>query len=251
MTPLEQSFLRDIKDKQDDDSPRLIYADWLDEQGRGERAEFIRYDVLHPHAGFAWLTGKEDVFPYMGIPPGEPQPVGVPDAEVRRTWMWGEAEHLGCVIHDLGRDMTYRIDRGFINQVQCPIRSWYGLKCHCINSGRVVPDCQYCDGKGTTEPFGPDLVRVHPTVQKVILTDVKPILSPSKYWVLFDLRNRSAIDPYLQHHVPTEIFDSMVKQAGSIGTTRFKEYKTLEEAEEALFTGCALWAWRKVNENEP
>ncbi|HEV3255639.1 MAG TPA: TIGR02996 domain-containing protein [Gemmataceae bacterium] len=39
---MEHGFLRDIIDHPDDDAPRLIYADWLDDHGRPERAEFIR-----------------------------------------------------------------------------------------------------------------------------------------------------------------------------------------------------------------
>ncbi len=36
------AFLQAILDSADDDAPRLIYADWLDDQGHAERAEFIR-----------------------------------------------------------------------------------------------------------------------------------------------------------------------------------------------------------------
>lgn len=39
------AFLRDILAHPDDDTPRLIYADWLDEQGQSERAEFIRAQI--------------------------------------------------------------------------------------------------------------------------------------------------------------------------------------------------------------
>ena len=35
-------FLRAILDDPDDDGVRLVYADWLDEHGQPERAEFIR-----------------------------------------------------------------------------------------------------------------------------------------------------------------------------------------------------------------
>src|SRR5262245_23767263 len=35
------AFLRAIHDRPDDDGPRLVYADWLDEQG-DPRGEFIR-----------------------------------------------------------------------------------------------------------------------------------------------------------------------------------------------------------------
>lgn len=42
---MEQAFLQAIIDRPDDDTPRLIFADWLDERGRpgdADRAEFIR-----------------------------------------------------------------------------------------------------------------------------------------------------------------------------------------------------------------
>jgi uncharacterized protein (TIGR02996 family) len=42
---LPQAFLDAIVSDMEDDAPRLIYADWLDEQGQGERAEFIRVQV--------------------------------------------------------------------------------------------------------------------------------------------------------------------------------------------------------------
>ena len=38
----DDAFLAAILAAPDDDAPRLIYADWLDEQGQPERAEFIR-----------------------------------------------------------------------------------------------------------------------------------------------------------------------------------------------------------------
>jgi uncharacterized protein (TIGR02996 family) len=39
---LEAAFLADILAHPEDDTPRLIYADWLDEHGLEERAELIR-----------------------------------------------------------------------------------------------------------------------------------------------------------------------------------------------------------------
>jgi uncharacterized protein (TIGR02996 family) len=41
----EQAFLRAVLDEPDDDTHRLVYADWLDENGRPERAEFIRLQI--------------------------------------------------------------------------------------------------------------------------------------------------------------------------------------------------------------
>ena len=37
----DDAFLQAIRDAPDDDAPRLIYADWLDERG-DPRGEFIR-----------------------------------------------------------------------------------------------------------------------------------------------------------------------------------------------------------------
>jgi uncharacterized protein (TIGR02996 family) len=44
-TGTDAAFLATILDSPDDDAPRLVYADWLDEQGEGDRAEFIRLQV--------------------------------------------------------------------------------------------------------------------------------------------------------------------------------------------------------------
>jgi uncharacterized protein (TIGR02996 family) len=44
MTP-DEAFLRTIIENVDDDGPRLIYADWLEEHGKPERAEFIRVQI--------------------------------------------------------------------------------------------------------------------------------------------------------------------------------------------------------------
>jgi uncharacterized protein (TIGR02996 family) len=40
-----EAFLAAIVEAPDDDTPRLVYADWLDEHGEPERAEFIRAQV--------------------------------------------------------------------------------------------------------------------------------------------------------------------------------------------------------------
>lgn len=41
MTHVE-AFIRAVREAPSDDAPRLIYADWLEEQGQADRAEFIR-----------------------------------------------------------------------------------------------------------------------------------------------------------------------------------------------------------------
>ena len=42
---MHDAFLASIADRPDDDLPRLVYADWLDENGQPDRAEFIRTQI--------------------------------------------------------------------------------------------------------------------------------------------------------------------------------------------------------------
>jgi uncharacterized protein (TIGR02996 family) len=43
----DAAFQRSIFESPDDDAPRLVYADWLDEHGESDRAEFIRLQIRH------------------------------------------------------------------------------------------------------------------------------------------------------------------------------------------------------------
>jgi uncharacterized protein (TIGR02996 family) len=52
MVNYEDACLDAIRATPDDDTPRLIYADWLEDNGQGERAEFIRVQV--ERAKLAW-----------------------------------------------------------------------------------------------------------------------------------------------------------------------------------------------------
>jgi uncharacterized protein (TIGR02996 family) len=45
LDPTEGALLEAVRAAPDDDLPRLVYADWLDERGEHERAEFIRIQI--------------------------------------------------------------------------------------------------------------------------------------------------------------------------------------------------------------
>src|SRR5215218_9211252 len=58
----EPALLRAIREAPADDGPRLIYADWLDEHGQPDRAEFIRLQCAVDRLpdGDRRLTGVRD-----------------------------------------------------------------------------------------------------------------------------------------------------------------------------------------------
>jgi uncharacterized protein (TIGR02996 family) len=43
--PQEAAFLQSVIENPDDDAPRLIFADWLEEQGLADKAAFVRLEV--------------------------------------------------------------------------------------------------------------------------------------------------------------------------------------------------------------
>lgn len=152
-----QSLLDGILEHPGEDDRRLVYADWLDDSGQSERAEFIRYSIRVPQCSHLALTAR-DPFPLLGLTPGEPQWVGVPGGAGQwRTWMWGETDSLGLVVSDMGRGLDYRVGRGFISGVLCTQAAW--LK------------------------YGSAIVRLHPVV-RVVLSDKRPsrAIPAEGYW---------------------------------------------------------------------
>ncbi len=75
-------LLRAVCESPDDDTPRLVFADWLDENGESERAEFIRVQIA--------------------IAPGEPDPKAIARADSllgrhKRQWAAELPTHMGWV----------------------------------------------------------------------------------------------------------------------------------------------------------
>jgi uncharacterized protein (TIGR02996 family) len=105
--PVAQAFLRDICANPEDDTPRLIYADWLDERGEEARAEFIRVQCeMYQREivqGRRWLKGH-----------------------VRAHELSRELEAaVWSGLPESMRPMIWR--RGFVDEVSC---SWGDWVCH-------------------------------------------------------------------------------------------------------------------------
>ena len=74
-----ESFLQAIRAEPEDDTLRLVFADWLDDHGQPERAEFIRLQIesarlddwgegMVPFAGRPVLTAREEELRAVWIP---------------------------------------------------------------------------------------------------------------------------------------------------------------------------------------
>lgn len=61
---LEEQFRKSIEENPDDDFPRKVYADWLDEHGREDEACRVRGVVPDVLTGYAWT----EAFGYAGEP---------------------------------------------------------------------------------------------------------------------------------------------------------------------------------------
>jgi uncharacterized protein (TIGR02996 family) len=133
---LHEAFISSIAESLYDDAPRLIYADWLDDHGQPERAEFIRVQCeLEPmrdryeidRAAELHRRENELLSDHKGAWLG-------PGMEGWGNWGWGT----------WGEDGAYaEFRRGFVDFVSMPARTFLAL--------------------------GEKVRRQHPTIRRVVL----------------------------------------------------------------------------------
>jgi uncharacterized protein (TIGR02996 family) len=92
----DEAFLADIRDRPDDDTPRLVYADWLDDHGEPARAEFIRVQCE-----LARIEPTDDRVPELHLRQLELL------AEHEREWLGPWADRL----------VRWRFQRGLLHEV--------------------------------------------------------------------------------------------------------------------------------------
>lgn len=187
------ALLRTIRMFPLDPLPRLIAADWLEERGDAELAEFIRLDC---------------------------EPGGIGHEDAHRLWHRYIADRWAGDLYAAGlvtvspavwdsayQDHSWRaiIRQGFVSEIRCPLAWWLGGECgNCGGTGLVDTDryeqaapCHECGGcfepvadefdrgyspgSGRLNAHGPAVVTRHP-VNVVRITDLEPQL----YGVLDD-----------------------------------------------------------------
>jgi uncharacterized protein (TIGR02996 family) len=192
----------------DDDLPRLVLADWLEELQTEEaaaRAEWIREACANPSWEFVWM-----------VSPSHSRPVELLGLH---GWAWSSNDDGSYLIHG---ECRYWFDRGFISKVSAPLgvllggdkcgrcegRGFYGKPDHdnpisAYSPDRLTPEglprvsCPRCSGTGRVPGVLKGLVQVEP-VTSVVVTDREPspvFDGPIVYWQCSD-SSRAAWVPY-------------------------------------------------------
>ena len=103
----ELTFLSKIADNLNDHSSKLVYADWLDEQGDTERASFIRKTVAAIESGDAGAFPDLDAFPKSWV-----QATGAPLSKA--ILEQGEAaEHHDVILSHAIPCLNYESDKDY------------------------------------------------------------------------------------------------------------------------------------------
>lgn len=136
----EAAFLAAIIAAPDDDTPRLVYTDWLDEQGRCERSEFIRvqcrlaagYCLCNGYGPCDWCALRRREGELLLAPHG--------DSEWTNRVAWFEPFRRNC--------QAWEYRRGFVAAVTCTADDW-------LRHGDAITAAQPIEAVTLTTDFDP------------------------------------------------------------------------------------------------
>ena len=167
-SPDYAALLRGVLADPASDFLRLVLADWIEEHGDGDRAEYIRDAVAFDALGY----------PEGPCPPG--CQCGGAGTALKRTIAergdeWAGAAFGPAVISEL----VWR--RGFVSGVTLTLAAFVGGPCGECDGGyvRAGPDshwCRACQGIGRTPGIAAALFAAHP-IEEVTLPDVGTVQS--------------------------------------------------------------------------
>ena len=115
--PTGIALLREVLRVPDEDTPRLVYADWLQEQGEGERAEFIRASIRLSLArpGHEWGYGS---------------PPGASGSDERTMFDFAGKGVFASVMEAVPTPAYWtiarnlKVVRGFVSEIHCTAEDW-------------------------------------------------------------------------------------------------------------------------------
>lgn len=206
-----EALLQGVLDAPDDDAPRLVFADWLEEQGETQRAELIRVQCR-----IAYLEAEGAgrlLSPLLDL---EYVPLKRRERELlkghRLTWlppacMALESQRAGdaCQWH-----------RGFVESVSCTLAAW-------LEHGPAVVQCQ--------------------PVREVRATDREPYHNAAGCWLW---EREGAITAAGQSVLPQFLFERLTGDIDINNRNSWRTYATREAALAALSAACIAWAMQAV-----
>lgn len=231
MTDDGAHLLQAILDEPADDTHRLVYADWLEENGQTDREEFIRVQIelardwgpVNDDGIKSWLTpaGERNYprFAYLAkrereLLPLARQWIGVP---MSIAWNLGPEGTSGT--SGATEPPAALFHRGFVAEVRCDLDDWCGL-----------------DGLGG---HGPAIVKAAP-VERVVLVDREPMHGNYQDAKWHWIKGRPELEP-AGYNLPFPLFTRLPIPDGNAAIA-IRSYDSRELANDGLSVACLLLA---------
>ncbi len=229
---MRQAFLQDIIDHPEDDTPRLVFADWLYDNGELERSELIRLQcelALYPAT---WNNDHLFDKRWQALRQRELNLLLNP----RYDWLsppsgfhgaWGvsfgdDYFYAGFVSDDFPAvTMAVNFRRGFVEEIHCNCADWLA--------------------------HGKQVVKEHP-LQRVVITDKKPqhhiMLAEESFWSWCYDRGQKYPGNYI-YEIPWVICKHLLPPGVSdysLGLPMQVDYTSERDAVDCLSCACLAWA---------
>ncbi len=226
---INESFLQDISAHPEDDTPRLIYADWLEDNGDAQRAEFIRVQVelaqSEPCVLPEWAESSAPTdCPHCTLVRRERELLD----ENQLAWDVIDPSGLWAVFNPTGQSFTgmapwsWEYRRGFVHKVWCTLPAWLD--------------------------HGPKIVALHP-VEVVVATDRKARHETSAHtpvghmWCWYSwFQDEEMDDEDLPEYLWKLLSGAMHSEPVPPGYLWWKRYSDAQQADKALSDALLVWA---------
>ncbi len=270
---LPTGFLQAIRDRPDDDAPRLIAADYLDENGHPEYAKYIRISCELERVPFdrtslvkeaPWDCHKSTPvadFRLLYKLHRRSDLLQVNEAQwLAHTPLFKQVSSSGGSTWVPSFEHVW--DRGFVRTVRCTLADWYGgvcQRCKGMSAMAYNPDspCPDCENAGTVGGHGPEILRSQPVLE--VVTEKRPfqftnlmIEVPGDFmWQDYEEDGRMNDS----HRLPKGLYTTVALHPSCQGTENEIEgrrrnayFATGEAAMTALSSALLAWALTEASE---